>query len=104
MSSPPHVQPLRLTTPSATRIGWIGTGVMGGPMCQHLLQAGYRVTLFTRNRTKAVPILTKGATWADSPHAVAQRTDVLFTMVGFPKMCGKSISETMACWRDCDPA
>lgn len=85
MSSPPHVQPLRLTTPSATRIGWIGTGVMGWPMCQHLLQAGYRVTLFTRNRTKAVPILTKGATWADSPHAVAQRTDVLFTMVGFPQ-------------------
>ncbi|MBS0169728.1 MAG: NAD(P)-dependent oxidoreductase [Nitrospira sp.] len=72
-------------SPSTTRIGWIGTGVMGAPMCQHLQNAGYRLTLFTRNRTKALPILTRGATWADSPSAVAEQTDVLFTMVGFPK-------------------
>lgn len=84
MSSPPRVQSPRLAEPSTTRIGWIGTGVMGEPMCQHLLHAGYRVTVFTRNRAKALPILTKGATWVDSPRAVAEQTDVLFTMVGYP--------------------
>lgn len=84
MTSPlPHELPGR-AAPSTTRIGWIGTGVMGGPMCRHLLHAGYRLTLFTRNRSKALPLLTQGATWADSPRAVAEQTDVLFTMVGFP--------------------
>jgi 3-hydroxyisobutyrate dehydrogenase len=58
---------------------------MGGPMCQHLQNAKYRITLFTRNRAKASPILARGATWADSPEAVAEQTDVLFTMVGFPQ-------------------
>lgn len=84
MSSPLPLQPPGLAAPSTTRIGWIGTGVMGGPMCQHLLQAGYRLTLFTRDRSKALPLLTKGATWADSPRTVTEQTDVLFTMVGFP--------------------
>jgi 3-hydroxyisobutyrate dehydrogenase len=54
-------------------------------MCQHLQNAKYRITLFTRNRAKASPILARGATWADSPQAVAEQTDVVFTMVGFPK-------------------
>lgn len=85
MSSPLPLQPPGLAAPSTTRIGWIGTGVMGGPMCQHLLQAGYRLTLFTRDRSKALPLLTNGATWADSPRTVAGQTDVLFTMVGVPK-------------------
>ena len=85
MSSPLPLQRSEPATPSTTRIGWIGTGVMGGPMCQHLLHAGYRVTLFTRSRSKALPLLTDGATWAGSPRAVAEQTDVLFTMVGFPK-------------------
>lgn len=80
----PSITPPRLAAPSETRVGWIGTGVMGGPMCQHLQNARYRMTLYTRNRTKALPILAKGATWADSPRAVAEQTDVLFTMVGFP--------------------
>lgn len=84
MTSPLPPQLPGLAAPSITRIGWIGTGVMGGPMCRHLLHAGYRLTLFTRNRSKAVPLLTQGTTWADSPRAVAEQTDVLFTMVGFP--------------------
>ncbi len=81
----PSIAAPRLAAPSETRVGWIGTGVMGGPMCQHLQNARYRITLFTRNRVKALPILAKGATWADSPRAVAEQTDALFTMVGFPQ-------------------
>lgn len=75
----------RLTIPAATRIGWIGTGVMGSSMCGHLLTAGYRVTVHSRTRTKAQLLLDRGAQWAESPHAVAAESDILFTMVGFPQ-------------------
>ena len=72
-------------TPQATRIGWIGTGVMGQSMCGHLLSEGYRTTLYTRTLAKAQALLDRGAAWADSPRAVAESSDVLFTMVGFPR-------------------
>jgi 3-hydroxyisobutyrate dehydrogenase len=67
------------------RIGWIGTGVMGVSMCGHLLNNGLRVSVFNRTKTKAQPLLDKGATWVDSPRAVAEQSDVTFTMVGFPQ-------------------
>jgi 3-hydroxyisobutyrate dehydrogenase len=67
------------------RIGWIGTGVMGGAMCGHLLRAGHAVTVFNRTRARAAPLLEHGATWAESPRAVAEGSDVVFTMVGFPR-------------------
>ncbi len=69
---------------NTTRIGWIGTGVMGHSMCGHLLAEGYRTTIYSRTREKAAGLLERGATWADSPGAVAQSSDVVFTMVGFP--------------------
>jgi 3-hydroxyisobutyrate dehydrogenase len=75
----------RLTIPAATRIGWIGTGVMGSSMCGHLLTAGYRVTVHSRTRSKAQSLLDCGAQWAESPHAVAAESDILFTMVGSPQ-------------------
>jgi 3-hydroxyisobutyrate dehydrogenase len=76
------VQPVIST---ATRIGWIGTGVMGSSMCGHVLQAGYRVTLHSRTKAKAQPLLDLGATWAENSLAVAAHSDILFTMVGFPQ-------------------
>ena len=72
-------------TPSRTRIGWIGTGVMGSSMCGHVLAAGYHVTLNSRTKAKAKPLLDLGATWAENPRAVAADSDLLFTMVGFPR-------------------
>ena len=75
----------QLTMPAATRIGWIGAGVMGSSMCGHLLTAGYRVTVHSRTPSKAQPLLDRGAQWAKSPRAVAAESDVLFTMVGFPQ-------------------
>lgn len=73
-----------MITPLTTRLGWIGTGVMGSSMCGHLVQAGYRVTVHNRTKAKAHPILERGAAWAENPQAVAAGSDVLFTMVGFP--------------------
>jgi len=70
--------------PSSTRIGWIGTGVMGGPMCGHLMRRGYPVTLTTRTRERAEGLLADDATWADTPAEVAAASDVVFSMVGFP--------------------
>ena len=72
-------------TPGQTRIGWIGVGVMGRSMCGHLIDEGYATTIHTRTRTKAQPLLDRGASWADSPRAAAEASDVVFTMVGFPQ-------------------
>ncbi len=66
------------------KIGWIGTGVMGASMCGHLLAAGHRVTVYNRSREKAQPLLENGAVWAQSPMAIAQQSEIIFTMVGFP--------------------
>jgi len=65
-------------------IGWIGTGVMGAAMAGHLLARGHRLAVFSRTRTKAQPLLERGAVWLDSPRTVAEHSDVIFTMVGFP--------------------
>jgi 3-hydroxyisobutyrate dehydrogenase len=68
-----------------TRIGWIGLGVMGAPMCGHLLDAGFALTVHTRSPSKAAPLRERGAAWADTPLAVARASDVVFTLVGFPE-------------------
>lgn len=67
-----------------TRLGWIGTGVMGRSMCGHLLDAGYPTTVYNRTREKAEPLLERGAAWAGSPAEVAAASEVIFTIVGYP--------------------
>lgn len=70
---------------SATaRIGWIGTGVMGRSMCMHLCRAGHKVTVYTRTPSRAADLLAAGALWAETPRSVAEQSDVVFSMVGFP--------------------
>lgn len=71
-------------SPEKTRIGWIGTGVMGRSMCGHVVDAGYATTVFNRTKSKAEPLLERGARWADSPRAVAEASDVVFSIVGYP--------------------
>jgi len=70
--------------PGKTRLGWIGTGVMGSSMCGHLLAAGFSVTVYNRTRGRTEPLLAKGAKWADTPQKVAEASDVIFTIVGYP--------------------
>jgi 3-hydroxyisobutyrate dehydrogenase len=76
---------LSTVQPGKTRVGWIGTGVMGRWMCQHLMDKGYKATVYNRTREKAQPLLDKGANWADTPLKVAEQSDVVFAIVGFPK-------------------
>ena len=71
--------------PGKTRVGWIGTGVMGRWMCQHIRDKGYAVTVYNRTREKAQPLLDAGAAWADTPQALAERSDIVFAIVGYPK-------------------
>lgn len=66
-------------------IGFIGLGIMGGAMAQHLLNAGYKLHLYSRTKSKAEPLLAQGAEWHDSPQAVAQVSSVVITMLGYPK-------------------
>lgn len=65
-------------------ISFIGTGVMGASIVKHLLQAGYPVTVHTRTKAKAEPLLTAGAKWASTVAGAVQGADLIFTMVGMP--------------------
>jgi 3-hydroxyisobutyrate dehydrogenase len=71
-------------SPKTTRLGWIGTGVMGASMCGHLMKAGFSMSIHTRTRSKAEDLLARGAHWADTPKQVAENADVVFAIVGFP--------------------
>ena len=68
-----------------TRVGWIGTGVMGAAMAGHLLRTGYPMTVTTRTRAKAAALEAAGAMWADTPREVAAASDVTLAIVGYPR-------------------
>jgi 3-hydroxyisobutyrate dehydrogenase len=70
---------------TTTRVGWIGTGVMGASMAGHLLDAGYPVTVTTRTRAKATDLEARGAAWAETPEAVAAVSDITLAIVGYPE-------------------
>jgi 3-hydroxyisobutyrate dehydrogenase len=78
------MEKVKEVSPATTRVGWIGTGVMGSTMCAHLLNAGYPITVSSRTKSKADALVAAGATWADTPGDVAKHSDVIFTMLGFP--------------------
>ena len=74
--------------PGKTRIGWIGTGVMGTSMCGHLLAAGYQASVYNRTRgeERSRPLVEKrGRPRRGRPRAVSEASDVTFTIVGFPR-------------------
>lgn len=73
-----------MIAPGKTRLGFVGAGVMGGPMAGHALTAGYEVVVYTRTREKASALLESGAGWAPSVAELAERCDVVVTMVGYP--------------------
>ncbi len=71
--------------PGRTKIGWIGTGVMGSSMCGHLIKAGFSAVVFNRTPAKMAGLIELGAIAANSPAEVAEKADVIFTIVGFPR-------------------
>src|SRR4029078_11565646 len=60
---------------------FVGLGTMGGGVVRRLLAVGHAVTVWNRTHEKAEPLLEAGARWEDSPRSVAERSDIVFTMV-----------------------
>src|SRR6476646_4231254 len=77
--------PFALAQPGKTKLGFIGTGVMGQSMCRHMVDAGYSMTISTRTKGKAQPLLDAGAIWADTAKAVGESSDIVFAIVGYPR-------------------
>ncbi|WP_307263193.1 NAD(P)-dependent oxidoreductase [Peribacillus sp. V2I11] len=65
-------------------IGFIGLGVMGKSMAANLLKAGFEVFVYTRTKDKASELLSQGAKWASAPKEIAQKANVIISMVGYP--------------------
>ena len=62
-------------------LGFVGMGVMGGLMAEKLLGKGHQLTGYNRTKSKSQPLIDRGMKWADSPRAVAQAADVIFSSV-----------------------
>lgn len=73
------------TNLSDVKIGWIGTGIMGAPMAMHLVDAGYRVSVYSRTKSKSEKLIARGCKWYDSPAAITENCNVIFTIVGYPR-------------------
>jgi len=66
-------------------VGFIGLGIMGPSMAGHILAGGHELVVYNRTRAKADALVGKGAKWADTPGEVAAVSDVVITIVGYPK-------------------
>jgi 3-hydroxyisobutyrate dehydrogenase len=62
-------------------IGFIGLGIMGGPMAGRLQNGSGPMWVYSRTRSKANPLISRGARWAESPAKMAAECDVIFTCV-----------------------
>jgi 3-hydroxyisobutyrate dehydrogenase-like beta-hydroxyacid dehydrogenase len=62
-------------------VGFAGLGAMGAGVAARLLAAGYALSVWNRSAGKAEPLLAAGAAWAESPRALAERSDVVVTML-----------------------
>lgn len=63
------------------RVGFVGTGIMGAPMARNALKAGFGVTVTNRTLARAEPLAKDGATVVKTPREVAERSDIVVTMV-----------------------
>lgn len=63
------------------RLGFVGLGTMGSRMAKRLLDAGHSVTGYNRTKAKAAWLIDAGMQWGDTPRAVAEASDVVFSMV-----------------------
>lgn len=66
-------------------IGWIGVGIMGGPMVRNLLKAGFEVHITARNRAKVEEVIQAGAVFHDTIAGCVQGRQAVVTMVGYPQ-------------------
>lgn len=67
------------------KIGFIGVGVMGGPMVLNLMKKGFDVSVYSRTKAKAEAVVAAGAHWCDTVAEAARGRDAVITIVGYPK-------------------
>jgi 2-hydroxy-3-oxopropionate reductase len=70
-----------MTGKTTRQIAFLGTGLMGAPMTRRLLAAGFPVTVWNRDASKAEPLAAAGARLAKSPADAVDGADVVFTML-----------------------
>ena len=70
---------------SKPRIGFIGLGIMGQSMAGHLLAAGHSMAIYNRSPEKTQALVARGAKAVDTPAQVANQSDIVITMVGYPR-------------------
>ncbi|WP_026883510.1 NAD(P)-dependent oxidoreductase [Clostridium akagii] len=66
-------------------VGFIGTGVMGRSMAQHILDNGYKLLVYNRTKASADALLENGAIWQDTVAKLSEQADIVISMVGYPK-------------------
>jgi 3-hydroxyisobutyrate dehydrogenase-like beta-hydroxyacid dehydrogenase len=76
------------------KVGFIGLGIMGSRMAANLQKHGYELVVFNRTRSKAQPLLDKGAVFAESPAKLAAQVDILFTMLAHPDAVAQAALRT----------
>lgn len=64
-----------------SKLGWIGCGNMGKPMAMHLIKAGHQVFVYDVVRQNTDELVESGAVWCESPRAVSEQADYIFTSV-----------------------
>ncbi|EOL42899.1 NAD(P)-dependent oxidoreductase [Enterococcus caccae] len=67
------------------QIGFIGTGVMGKAIVRNMMKQGLQVNVYNRTKRKTDELIKEGAVWKDTPAEITASSDIIFTMVGFPK-------------------
>jgi 2-hydroxy-3-oxopropionate reductase len=81
----PHPESTIMTSGPGARmaspVGFIGLGLMGAPMARNLMRAGYDLVVQNRSREKAAELAREGATAASTPREVAERCEIVFTML-----------------------
>lgn len=77
------------------KIGFVGLGLMGTPMANRILGAGHSLAVNNRTKDKSASLVAKGAVWCESPAEVAQKSDIVVTMLSTPE-----VLETVALGRN----
>ena len=67
------------------QIGFIGTGVMGAAIVRNMMKQGLNVNVYNRTKSKTDDLVKEGAVWQETPAAITANSDIIFTMVGFPR-------------------
>lgn len=73
-----------MVSPALTKVGFIGTGVMGSSMARNIALAGYELHIYSRTKSKANELIEQGMLWHDHYRELAEQCDVVITIVGYP--------------------